>query len=140
MKTRSPTICPMVYSLDIFGDKWTLVVLRDILIFNKCHFREFLASKERIASNILSSRLELLLNNGMLVRLDDKKNKSASIYMPTQKTLDLLPMIIEMMKWGVKHNPHTDFNSGPIMQQLLTNSDMLIEKINDKFTDLALSA
>ena len=134
MKTRGPTICPIVFSLDIFGDKWTLVVLRDILLFNKSHFREFLASKEKIASNILSARLELLLENEMLVKLDDEANKSAAIYVPTQKTLDLLPMIIEMMKWGVKHNLNTDLNSGPIMQQLLTDSDALVDKITDRFS------
>jgi len=133
MKNRSPTICPVVFSLDIFGDKWTIVVLRDILLFNKSHFREFLASKERIASNILSSRLEQLVKNGMLVKLNDEKNKSAAIYVPTQKTLDLLPMIIEMMKWGTRYNPDTDLNSGPIMHQLLTDSDVLIEKIGAKF-------
>jgi DNA-binding HxlR family transcriptional regulator len=124
----------MVFSLDIFGDKWTLIVLRDILLFNKYHFREFLSSKEKIASNILSSRLELLVENGMLVRLNDETNKSAALYMPTQKTLDLLPMIIEMMKWGVKYNPNTDYNSGPIMQQLLTNSDVLVDVIRQRFS------
>ena len=115
MKNRNPTICPVVFSLDIFGDRWTLIVLRDILLFNKFHFRELLTSEEKIASNILSSRLEILLNNKMLIRLDDQKNKSAAIYAPTQKTLDLLPMIAEMMKWGVRHNPNTDYNSGPVM-------------------------
>lgn len=134
MKTRNPTICPIVFSLDILGDKWTLIVLRDILLFNKSHFREFLASKEKIASNTLSSRLELLVANEMLVKRDDETNKSAAIYVPTQKTLDLLPMIIEMMKWGVQYNPNTNFNSGPIMHQLLTDSDVLIDKIADKFS------
>lgn len=133
MKNRSPTICPIVFTLDVFGDKWTLVVLRDILLFNKSHFREFLASKEKIASNILSSRLELLVENKMLIKLVDETNKSAAIYQPTQKTLELLPMIIEMMKWGTRHNPDSDLNSGPIMNQLLTDSDALIEKIEAKF-------
>lgn len=138
MKTRSPTICPIVFSLDIFGDRWTLLILRDILLFNRSHFREFLSSKEKIASNILASRLELLVDSGMLVKLNDNTNKSAAIYAPTQKTLDLLPMIIEMMKWGVAHNPNTDLNSGPIMRQLLADSDMLIDKITERFSEFAL--
>jgi DNA-binding HxlR family transcriptional regulator len=83
MKKRSPTICPIVFSLDIFGDKWSLVILRDLLIVGKCHFREFLASEEKIASNILSKRLELFIENGLFTKHDDPKNKSAAIYNPT---------------------------------------------------------
>lgn len=133
MKNRSPTICPMVYSLDLFGDKWTLVVLRDILLFDKSHFRQFLASEERIASNILSDRLNLLVLNGFLIKDLDPANKSATIYRPTQKTLDLLPMILEMMKWGANYNPNTDKNSGPIMRQLLKNPSVLRHTIASKF-------
>jgi DNA-binding HxlR family transcriptional regulator len=133
MKSRSPTICPMVYSLDIFGDKWTLLVLRDILIFDKTHFRQFLASKEKIASNILSNRLNLLVHNQFLVKDQDPANKSAAIYRPTQKTLDLLPMILEMMKWGAIYNPDTDKDSGPVMRQLLRDPSVLLDRIVNKF-------
>jgi DNA-binding HxlR family transcriptional regulator len=57
MKKRDSSVCPIVYSLDIWGDSWSLVILRDILIHNKRYFREFLASREGIATNILSNRL-----------------------------------------------------------------------------------
>jgi len=123
----------MVYSLDIFGDKWTLLVLRDILIFDKMHFRQFLASKEKIASNILSNRLNLLVHNQFLVKDQDPANKSAAIYRPTQKTLDLLPMILEMMKWGATYNPNTDKDSGPVMRQLLRDPSVLLDRIVNKF-------
>lgn len=133
MKSRGPTICPIVYSLDLFGDKWTLVVLRDILIFDKTHFRQFLASKEKIASNILSDRLNMLIENEFLTKQRDPANKSAAMYLPTQKTLDLLPMILEMMKWGAFYNPNTDRNSGPVMRQLLADPSVLRDKIASKF-------
>src|SRR5882724_2509373 len=108
MKKRSPTNCPIVFSLNIFGDKWSLVILRDLLFDSKRHFAEFLASPEKIASNILSDRLEQFIANGLVTKREDRKSKSANIYVPTKKALDLLPMLIEIMHWGVKYNPNTD--------------------------------
>jgi DNA-binding HxlR family transcriptional regulator len=134
MKKRSPTICPVVYSLDIFGDKWSLVILRDILLFGKSHFREFLMSEEKIASNILSARLEAMVENGLLTREDDAANKSAAIYKPTPKTLELLPMLFALMQWGIKHNPDTDKQSGPVMHALLNDPQGLQERIVARFS------
>lgn len=133
MKKRSPTRCPVVFSLDIFGDKWSLVVLRDVLIRDKSHFREFLASEEKIASNILSARLETLTAEGLLYKTEDPANKSAAIYRPTKKALELLPVIFELMRWGIRHNPNTD-TSGPIMTQLLEDPAGLHRQIVQKFT------
>jgi DNA-binding HxlR family transcriptional regulator len=132
MKKRSPTICPVVFSLDIFGDKWSLVVLRDILLRGKSHFRELLASEEKIASNILSARLESLVAEDLLIKQDDPRNKSAAIYRPTEKALDLLPMLFAMMQWGIKYNPNSD-TSGPVMRALLTDPNALQEQVLGQF-------
>ncbi len=133
MKKRSPTICPIVFSLDIFGDKWSLVILRDILLMDKCHFREFLASEEKIASNILSDRLESLVSDGLLTKENDAANQSAAIYKPTKKALELLPMIFELMRWGIAYNPNAD-TSGPVMRQLMKDPDGLRARIVKKFS------
>jgi DNA-binding HxlR family transcriptional regulator len=133
MKQRTPTICPIVYSLDIFGDKWSLVVLRDILIHNKRHFGEFLSSAEKIASNILSNRLELLLEHGFLSQEPDPANKSAIVYVPTQKALELLPMMIEMMRWGMAHNPETPAGN-EIMNLAQDNPEALRARIAARFS------
>jgi DNA-binding HxlR family transcriptional regulator len=132
MKKRSPTICPVVFSLDTFGDKWSLVVLRDILLRGKSHFRELLASEEKIASNILSARLESLVTEGLLTKENDPRNKSAAIYRPTEKALDLLPMLFAMMRWGITYNPNSD-TSGPVMQALLTDPDGLRDHVLAQF-------
>ncbi len=132
MKKRSPTICPIVFSLDIFGDKWSLVILRDILMRNKSHFRELLASEEKIASNILSDRLESLVEYGLLTKQGDPSNKSAAIYKPTKKALELLPMLFELMRWGIAYNPNAD-TSGPVMRQLLNDPEGLHARILEKF-------
>jgi DNA-binding HxlR family transcriptional regulator len=137
MKKRSPTVCPVVFSLDIFGDKWSLVILRDILLGDKSHFREILASEERVASNILSARLEMLVNEGLLVKKDDPNNKSAAIYLPTEKSLDLLPMLFALMRWGIKYNHNSDM-SIPIMQQLTEDPSSLQVKTILKFKDRTL--
>ncbi len=132
MKDRSPTICPIVFSLDLFGDRWSLVILRDILIRDKRHFRELLASDEKIASNILSDRLESLVRNGFLSREDDAANKSAAVYRPTRKAIELLPMLFELMRWGIRYNPNAD-TSGPVMRQLLHDPQGLHARILAKF-------
>jgi DNA-binding HxlR family transcriptional regulator len=103
MKKRTMSSCPVALSLDLLGDKWSLVILRDILLGGKSHFREFLTSDEKISTNILSARLESLIYDGFLTKHDDESNKSAAIYRPTQKSLDLLPMLFEYMKWGVRY-------------------------------------
>jgi DNA-binding HxlR family transcriptional regulator len=132
VKKRSPTICPIVFSLDIFGDKWSLVILRDILLRNKNHFREFLASDEKIASNVLSDRLESLVREGLLTRESDETNKSAAIYKPTKKALELLPMIFELMRWGIVYNPNVD-TSGPVMRRFMSDPEGLQKWILEKF-------
>jgi DNA-binding HxlR family transcriptional regulator len=103
------------------------------LLRGKSHFREFLASEEKIASNILSSRLETLVAEGLLTKENDSTNKSAAIYKPTQKTLELVPMLLELMRWGIKYNPHSD-TTGPVMSELLNNPKRLHKRIVDKFS------
>lgn len=122
----------MVFTVDILGDNWTLVILRDLLLNGKSHFREFLASDEKIASNILSNRLEGMIAAGLITKQADERNKSAAIYRPTQKTLDLLPMLFELIKWGVKYNPNIDL-SDPGLQLLLRDQDTLHRQVLAQF-------
>jgi DNA-binding HxlR family transcriptional regulator len=99
---------------------------------NKGHFREFLASDEKIASNVLSDRLESLVRDGLLTRESDESNKSAAIYKPTKKALELLPMIFELMRWGIVHNPNAD-TSGPVMRRFMSDPEGLEKWILEKF-------
>lgn len=101
-KTRSD--CPISCSLDIFGDKWSLLIIRDIMLRNKVSYSEFLHSEENIASNILVSRLGVLEAENILVKEVSPENKSKFVYSLTQKGADLLPIVIEIMDWGAKYN------------------------------------
>jgi DNA-binding HxlR family transcriptional regulator len=101
-KTRSD--CPISCSLDIFGDKWSLLIIRDIMLRGKLSYSEFLKSEEKIATNILANRLNVLEAEHILSKRVSPTNKSKFIYSLTKKGIDLLPIIIEIMDWGAKYN------------------------------------
>ena len=97
--------CPINLSLEIFGDKWTLLVLRDMMFGGKRHFREFLQSDEGIASNILADRLALLVEHGIVTRADDATHKQKAVYSLTEKGIELFPVIVQIGAWGSRHVP-----------------------------------
>jgi DNA-binding HxlR family transcriptional regulator len=101
-KTRSD--CPISCSLDVFGDKWSLLIIRDIMLRGKVSYSEFLTSEEKIASNILVNRLSVLEAENIVVKEVSPANKSKFVYSLTQKGADLLPIVIEIMDWGAKYN------------------------------------
>jgi DNA-binding HxlR family transcriptional regulator len=96
--------CPISCSLDVFGDRWSLLIIRDVMLRGKVSYSEFLASEEKIASNILVSRLAILEEEEILVKEVSPANKSKFLYSLTQKGADLLPIVIEIMDWGAKYN------------------------------------
>jgi DNA-binding HxlR family transcriptional regulator len=97
--------CPIAVALDFIGDKWTLVVLRDLIMARKRYFQELLAGDEGIATNILTSRLKRLEAGGLVTRRADPAQARRRIYEPTEKALDLLPVLIELMRWSTKYDP-----------------------------------
>jgi len=97
--------CPITFALDIFGDKWSLIILRDILFKGKKYYSEFLNSPEKISTNILASRLSKLESEGIISKTQDSKNLSKFIYQLTRKGKDLLPLMLDMIEWSVKYNP-----------------------------------
>lgn len=97
--------CPISCTLDILGDKWSLLLMRDLLFFEKTSFGEFLLSDEKIARNILSNRLEELQDKGFIVKEVSPVNKSKFLYYPTQKAVDLVPVLFQLSDWGKKYNP-----------------------------------
>ena len=102
---RIESTCPISFTLDLFGDKWTLLIMRDILFRQKRSFSEFLASSEKIASNILVDRLNLLVNEDLIIKEISPENKSKFLYRPTQKGVDLFPLLCEMVLWADRYSP-----------------------------------
>jgi DNA-binding HxlR family transcriptional regulator len=135
MKKRTSSVCPIVYTMDLLGDPWSLIILRDVLIHNKKYYREFLSSREKIATNILSARLQSLVEAKLLIKKEGTKNRSETTYRPTQKALDLFPTVFAIMNWGLKYNPNTDM-SIPIMQELKKDEDALQKRLMERFDDV----
>lgn len=101
MKKRSN--CPISSALDVWGDKWTLLIIRDLMFFGKTSYGDFLSSDEGIATNILADRLDLLEKTGIVIKGADSKKKSKSNYRLTKKGIDLIPVLIEIIKWSAKY-------------------------------------
>ena len=93
--------CPINLSLEVFGDRWSLIILRDVIFGGRRHFRELLNhSMEGIASNILADRLKRLLDLGMLTRADDPTHKQKAIYSLTEMSIQLVPIMAQLGAWG----------------------------------------
>jgi DNA-binding HxlR family transcriptional regulator len=96
--------CPINLTLEALGDRWSLLVIRDLMFGNRRHFRELLTkSEEGIASNILADRLKRLLEAGFVTRADDPSHKQKAIYSLTEKSIQLVPLLAHMGAWGARH-------------------------------------
>ena len=110
--------CPINLTLEVLGDKWSLIIVRDMMFGNRRHFRELLSrSEEGIASNILADRLRRLLAEGVISKEDDPSHKQKAIYSLTEKGIELLPVFAMIGAWGRKWLPVTEALS--IRAQLL---------------------
>jgi DNA-binding HxlR family transcriptional regulator len=101
--------CPINLSLEVFGDRWSLIILRDMMFGGRRHFRELLTqSEEGISSNILADRLKMLLDQGMITKTDDPTHKQKAIYSLTEKAIALVPVFAQLGAWGRRYTPVTE--------------------------------
>ncbi|AZA74716.1 winged helix-turn-helix transcriptional regulator [Chryseobacterium indoltheticum] len=96
--------CPISSSLDVWGDKWSLLIVRDLMFAKQCTYGEFLKSDEKIATNILASRLLMLEENGIIIKQNHPDSKAKVLYKLTEKGIDLLPLLIEINLWAEKYS------------------------------------
>ncbi|MDJ0757277.1 MAG: helix-turn-helix domain-containing protein [Ardenticatenaceae bacterium] len=99
--------CPITNVLDLVGDKWSLLIVRDILIHDKHRYGDFLAADEHITTNILADRLKRLEAAGIIAKTPYQNNPIRYEYDLTDKGHDLEPLVREMVRWGLKHIPGT---------------------------------
>lgn len=107
MKACPRSHCPVSYALDIFGDSWSLLVMRDLVFSGKQRYQDLLESEEGIATNVLADRLNRLEQQGIITKRKDPGNRRQVLYTPTPKGLDLIPLMLEMIQWSAKHDPLT---------------------------------
>jgi DNA-binding HxlR family transcriptional regulator len=101
--TKKRSECPISGSLDVWGDKWSLLIVRDLMFAKQCTYGDFLKSDEKIATNILASRLQKLEENGVITKQSHPDSKAKVLYKLTQKGVDLLPLMIEINLWADKY-------------------------------------
>jgi DNA-binding HxlR family transcriptional regulator len=102
-KIKKRSDCPISSALDIVGDKWSLLIIRDIAMQGKHTYNEFLKSEEKIATNILADRLSMLEGAGILLKEEHPESKAKIFYRLTKQGIDLLPVLIEMILWSDKY-------------------------------------
>ena len=102
-KIKKRSECPVSCSLDIWGDKWSLLIIRDMMFSQKSTYGDFLKSAEGIATNILASRLQSLEEGKVIEKLEHPDSKAKVLYKLTQRGIDLLPIIVEVYLWADKY-------------------------------------
>lgn len=122
--------CPINYSVEIFGDKWMLLILRDLMFNGKNSFLEFRASAEKISSAVLTEKLNILLNEGIVTKITSPKNASKFIYLLTDKGIEMVPFMIEILNWGSRYNP----NGGPkaLLEGIKKNKNKITTELQNK--------
>ena len=100
--------CPINFGLEAFGDRWSLLILRDIVFRGKKTYGEFLRSEEGIATNILAARLTTLEEQGILKKQPDPDDARKDLYRLTEKGLDLVPLLFEMILWSAKYDARSE--------------------------------
>jgi DNA-binding HxlR family transcriptional regulator len=120
--------CPVNFGLEAFGDRWALLILRDIIFRGKRTYGEFLRSEEGFATNILASRLEHLVRTGILQCEGDEKDGRKEIYSLTEKGLDLIPVIFEIVLWSEKHDIRSEAKRIKRLVELIRKDNRKISK------------
>ena len=127
MKSLKRT-CAIAYSIYLLGDKWSLLILRDVVIHKKTRFKEFRNSKEKIATNILTNRLKFLVEKGFLEILDPHGFKKNKQYLGTQKAISTLPIIIELYLFSIDSIDESELNES----QILIKKEILGDRLSFK--------
>jgi DNA-binding HxlR family transcriptional regulator len=120
--------CAIAYSIDLLGDKWSLLILRDVVIHKKTRFKDFRNSKEKIATNILTNRLKFLVEKGFLEILDPQGFKKNKQYIGTQKAVSTLPIIIELYLFSIDSIDESELNES----QILIKKEILGDRLSFK--------
>lgn len=135
MKKKFRSHCPISSTLDLLGDKWSLLIVRDMLIFGKKTYKEFSLSTEGIATGILASRLKQLEAFGVISKRKLPDNQKENIYLLTEKGIDLAPIIIDIALWGDKymgeHNPEVHS-----YEELKADRSLVIRTIQEKYREV----
>lgn len=133
MSGHERSSCPINLSLEVMGDRWTLLIIRDMMFAGKKHFREFLQSDEGISSRTLADRLQTLQDEGIVTRHDDPGHKLKAIYRLTEAGIDFLPVLVALGSWG-NHHRTADPELGAISEELAAGGPEAIARMKARLT------
>jgi DNA-binding HxlR family transcriptional regulator len=137
MKKEFRSGCPISSTLDIVGDKWSLLIIRDMLVKHKKNFKEISDSDEKIAPSILSARLKLLESYKLIFKRKMPGNKKENIYLLTEKGVRLTPIIIEFSLWG--NSNMREFNEIDDIEGLNSDKNLIIQTVQDSYNSMLLN-
>jgi DNA-binding HxlR family transcriptional regulator len=137
MKKEFRSGCPISSTLDIVGDKWSLLIIRDMLVKHKKNFKEISDSDEKIAPSILSARLKLLESYKLIFKRKMPGNKKENIYLLTEKGIRLTPIIIEFSLWG--NSNMREFNEIDDIEGLNSDKNLIIQTVQDSYNSMLLN-
>lgn len=129
--------CPFTSALDILGDKWMLVIVKQMLIEGKETFKDFMESDEAIATNILSTKLKMLEEFGIIVKTKRANNKKMNLYLLTEKGLNLTPVLLELAIWSDNHlrDIHPSITNGEGMDLLRKDKVAFATELKKKYRE-----
>ena len=129
--------CPFTSALDILGDKWMLVIIKLMLIEEKETFKDFTESSESIATNILSAKLKILEQVGIIVKTKRPDNKKTNLYLLTEKGLALAPILVELATWSDTHlrEMHPTMLDGTGMDSLRNDKAAYANAVQQKYRE-----
>ena len=137
MKKEFRSGCPISSTLDVIGDKWSLLIIRDMLVKHKKTFKEISDSDEKIAPSILSARLKLLESYKLIFKTKVPDNKKENIYLLTNKGIRLTPIIIEFSLWGETNM--REFNEIDHIEGLNSDKTLIIQTVQDSYHSMLLN-
>jgi len=137
MKKEFRSGCPISSTLDVIGDKWSLLIIRDMLVKHKKTFKEISDSDEKIAPSILSARLKLLESYKLIFKTKVPDNKKENIYLLTKKGIRLTPIIIEFSLWGETNM--REFNEINHIEGLNSDKTLIIQTVQDSYHSMLLN-
>jgi len=139
MNSPKKYTCAIARSANILGDKWNLLILRDIILHKKSRFKEFMSSKEKIATNVLTKKLTILLEEGFIGKLTPLGTKKSTRYIALDKGISALPILIEMYLFSIRSIDESvlDDSQIAIKNVLITNRDAFEEEKIKQYLDFS---
>jgi len=138
MKKKFRSGCPISSTLDVVGDKWSLLIIRDMLLKHKKTFKEISNSDEKIAPSILSARLKLLESYRLISKTKMPENRKENIYLLTEKGIRLTPIIIEFSLWGDTNM--REFNQIDDIEGLNSDKSAIIQSVQDSYNFMLIDS